>query len=96
MIRHIVFFSAKSQKDVEAIHAGLAALDQIPHHQRFEVSLNRKTDPTSDTIDVVVYAEFADDAALDAYRADPVYKETVKVVKPLRELRFSADFVAKS
>ncbi len=96
MIRHIVFFSAKNPKDVEAVRSGLSALSQIPHHQKFEVSLNRKTDPTSDAVDVVVYAEFADDASLNAYRAHPVYTETIKVVKPLRELRFSADFVTKS
>jgi quinol monooxygenase YgiN len=94
MIRHIVFFSAKNPNDVEAIREGLSTLSEIPHHQSFEVSLNRKTDPMSDAIDVVVYAEFADDAALAAYRAHPVYKEGVKIVKPLRELRFSADMLA--
>jgi hypothetical protein len=91
MIRHIVFFSARDPDDIEAIRAGLSALGRIPHHQKFDVSLNRKTDPISDAIDVVVYAEFADDAALNAYRAHPIYRETVKAVKPLRELRFSAD-----
>jgi quinol monooxygenase YgiN len=94
MIRHIVFFSAKDPKNVGAIRRGLAALAQIPHSQKFEVSLNRKSDPLSGAVDVVVYAEFADDAAVEAYRAHPVYKETIKVVKPLRELRFSADVVA--
>ena len=94
MIRHIVFFSAKNPEDVDAIRDGLVALGQIPHHLKFEVSLNRKTDPTSDAIDVVVYAEFANDEALNAYRAHPIYNDTIKVVKPMRELRFSADFEA--
>jgi hypothetical protein len=94
MIRHIVFFSAKNPNDIEAIREGLSTLGKIPHHQKFEVGLNRKTDPKSDAIDVVVYAEFPDDAALAAYRAHPVYKEAVKIVKPLRELRFSADMLA--
>lgn len=94
MIRHIVFFSAKDPKDIETVRAGLARLAAIPHASRFEVSLNRKTDPLSGAIDVVVYAEFADDAALRAYRAHPVYIETTRIVKPLRELRFSADIVA--
>jgi quinol monooxygenase YgiN len=95
MIRHIVFFSAKDPKNAEAIREGLSALAQIPHSLTFEVSLNRKSDPLSAAIDVVVYGEFADDAAVDAYRAHPVYKETIKVVKPLRELRFSADVLAR-
>jgi Stress responsive A/B Barrel Domain len=94
MIRHIVFFSAKDPKDVETIREGLSALAKIPHSLAFEVSLNRKSDPLSGAIDVVVYGEFADDEAVDAYRAHPIYIETIKIVKPLRELRFSADVVA--
>ena len=94
MIRHIVFFSAKDPNDIEAIRAGLLKLGQIPHQSKFEVSLNRKSDPVSGVIDVVVYAEFANDAALAAYRAHPIYVETTRNVKPLRELRFSADVEA--
>ncbi len=96
MIRHIVFFSAKKSENVEAIRDGLMRLATIPHSLAFEVSVNRKTDPLSGAIDVVVYAEFKDDAALQAYRNHPVYKETTALVKPMRELRFSADVVAKA
>ncbi|TIU17064.1 MAG: Dabb family protein, partial [Mesorhizobium sp.] len=60
----------------------------------FEVTLNTKVDPLSDEVDVVVYAEFADDAALAAYKAHPLYARTTSKVKPLRELRYSADVVA--
>lgn len=91
MIRHIVFFSAKDPNDADAICAGLSRLGHIPHSTKFEVSLNRKSDPLSNAIDVVVYAEFADDSALAAYRAHPLYAETTQIVKPMRELRFSAD-----
>jgi hypothetical protein len=94
MIRHIVFFSAKDPKDLGTIKTGLEALAKIPYSQKFEVSFNRKHDPISDVIDVVVYGEFADDAALEAYRNHPIYNETIKVVRPLRQMRFSADFVA--
>lgn len=96
MIRHIVFFSAKEPRNIEAIRVGLTRLATIPHSLTFEVSVNRKTDPLSAAIDVVVYAEFKDDAALQAYRNHPVYKETTALVKPMRELRFSADVVAKN
>lgn len=94
MIRHIVFFSAKRPEDVAAIETGLRTLGEIPHSSRFEVARNSKVDPLCDAIDVVVYAEFADDVALAAYKAHPLYAETTRRVRPMRELRFSADIVA--
>lgn len=92
MIRHIVFFTAKRSEDVEAIRSGLARLGDIPHARAFEVVANGKVDPMGNDIDVVVYAEFADEAALAAYKAHPIYAETTRQVRPLRELRYSADF----
>lgn len=94
MIRHIVFFSARRKEDVEAVRSGLLALGNIPHSRVFEVTLNTKVDPMSDEIDVVVYAEFENEAALAAYKAHPLYARTTSEVKPLRELRYSADVVA--
>ena len=94
MIRHIVFFSARRKEDVEAVRTGLQALGNIPHSSLFEVTINTKVAPVSDGIDVVVYAEFADDAALAAYKAHPLYGQPNSKVKPLRELRYSADVVA--
>lgn len=94
MIRHIVFFSARRDADVPSVLHGLKALGAIRHAEKFEVSLNTKVDPLGDEIDVVVYAEFRDQAALAAYKADPIYAETTARVRPLRELRFSADIVA--
>lgn len=94
MIRHIVFFTAKDPADIDAIHQGLKRLGEIKHSSKFEVTVNSKSDPLSDVVDVVVYAEFANEAALNAYRADPIYAQTTKLVKPLRELRFSADIKA--
>ncbi|MGC5841325.1 Dabb family protein [Mesorhizobium abyssinicae] len=94
MIRHIVFFSVRRKEDVEAVRSGLLELGRIPHSTHFEVTLNTKVDLFSNAIDVVVYAEFEDDAALAAYKAHPLYAETTSRVKPLRELRYSADVVA--
>lgn len=91
MIRHIVFFSAKRPENVEAIREGLKALGTIPHSTLFEVSLNSKVDPQSNEVDVVVYAEFPDAAALAAYKAHPTYAQTTAKVRPLRELRVCAD-----
>ena len=94
MIRHIVFFSARQGEDVEAVRSGLTALAEIPHSTLFEVSLNTKVDPLSSEIDVVVYAEFEDAAALAAYKAHPDYAKVTERVRPMRELRFSADIVS--
>ena len=92
MIRHIVFFSARRKEDVEAVRDGLMALGKIPHSSLFEVTLNTKVDPLSDAIDVVVYAEFEDDAALAAYKAHPLYQRSIELVRPLREIRMAADY----
>jgi hypothetical protein len=94
LIRHIVFFSAKRRENIEAMRAGLMALGTIPYSTLFEVALNTRVDPLSDEIDVVVYAEFPDEAALAAYKAHPTYAETTAKVRPMRELRFSADVAA--
>lgn len=94
MIRHIVFFSARHRDEVEIVRQGLEALGAIPHSRIFEVLPNSKVDPFSDEVDIVVYAEFEDHAALAAYKAHPLYAETTRKVKPLRELRISADIVS--
>jgi hypothetical protein len=93
LIRHIVFFSARTSEDIAAIKAGLEPLGQIPYSSVFEVSLNAKVDPLCDAIDIVVYAEFPGQAELAAYKAHPIYAEATRNVKPLRELRYSADVI---
>ncbi|SFE65801.1 Dabb family protein [Roseivivax sediminis] len=92
MIRHIVFFTARHDGDIEAIRDGLRKLTGIPHAQHLEIALNRKSDPNSKEVDVVVYGEFADDAALAAYKAHETYAESIRQVKPLREMRFAVDY----
>ena len=95
MIRHIVFFSAADPEDVERIREGLLMLADIPHSSHFEVGRNMHSDTISaDRVDLVVYGEFADEAALAAYKAHPVYAECIARVRPLRELRIAADFKA--
>lgn len=92
MIRHIVFFRARRREDVEAVFEGLSLLKSIPHASLLEVALNGQMDQIANDIDVVVYGEFADPASLAAYKAHPLYTEAVRQVRPLRELRFAADF----
>lgn len=91
MIRHIVFFSVRPDIDVATVREGLMRLGTIPHSDVFEVMVNTKTDVLSDEVDLVVYAEFADAAALEAYKAHPTWAETTAKVRPMRELRISAD-----
>ncbi|MHA6644581.1 Dabb family protein [Mesorhizobium sp. A623] len=94
MIRHIVFFSVKRKDEIEAVRSGLMSLGKIPHSSHFDVAYNTKVDPFCDQIDLVVYAEFEDEAALAAFKAHPLYADTTAKVKPMRELRFSADIKA--
>lgn len=92
MIRHIVFFSARDKSDIDAIVDGLSVLAKIPHSLHFEVARNMHADRISSDIDVVVYGEFADAAALEAFKAHPLYERSTATVRPLRELRFAADY----
>ena len=92
MIRHIVLFSAKDKVDIDRIVDGLSVLTAIPHARRLEIARNRKTDQLGNDIDVVVYGEFENEAELAAYKAHDLYKESIKRVRPLRELRCAADY----
>ncbi len=94
MIRHIVFFSAKDQADLPDIMSGLRTLGNIPNALTLEVQANLLADALSNEIDVVVYGEFADQEALDAYKAHPIYQRAIELVRPLREIRIAADIVA--
>ncbi len=94
MIRHIVLFRARDPKDARAVRDGLRYLHAIPSATLLEVEFNARKDAWSDEIDVVVYGEFEDEAALDAFKAHPVYEETIRLVKPMRDLRFAVDYQA--
>lgn len=92
MIRHIVLFSAKDKAQIDQIVEGLSVLTTIPHARRLEVARNRKSDQLGNDIDVVVYGEFDDETELAAYKAHDLYQESIRRVRPLRELRFAADY----
>lgn len=94
MIRHIVFFTVKPE-NLEAVRTGLSILTDIPHARVLEIGTNEKTDRFDRGIDLVVYGEFDDAAALAAYQAHPLYEESIRRVKPLREERFAADYVVE-
>jgi len=92
MIRHIVLFTAKDKGDIDKMIDGLSSLRAIPHARRLEVVRNRKTDQLGNDIDVVVYGEFDSEAELAAYKAHDLYQASTTRLRPLRELRFAADY----
>ncbi|WGR90729.1 Dabb family protein (plasmid) [Bradyrhizobium sp. ISRA443] len=96
MIRHIVLFAAKNEAQIDQIVEGLAVLATIPHARRLEIARNRKADQFDNDIDVVVYAEFDNETELAAYKAHGLYQEAIRLVRPLRELRFAADYDAST
>jgi hypothetical protein len=94
MLRHIVFFTARDPKDREAIFDGLSLLVQSPHAKHFEIGRNLKSDPISGaTPDFVVYGEFESEEQLTAFKADPLYQQSIDIVRPLRDMRVAADFL---
>lgn len=96
MLRHIVFFSVKESQSVERVRELLSQLATIPAVRHLEVQPNIRKDQLSSEVDLVVYAEFEDEAALEAYKAHPIYAETTRIVQPLRDLRLAADVVAET
>ncbi|MCV6584729.1 MAG: Dabb family protein [Marinibacterium sp.] len=90
-IRHIVFFSAKDKADIDRIVEGLSILATIPGSRCFEVRRNTRQDQLGNDVDVVVYGEFDDAAALEAYKQHPIYQQSIDLVRPLRDMRIAAD-----
>ncbi|KZY35045.1 stress responsive protein [Roseovarius sp. HI0049] len=95
MIRHIVFFTLRDRADLDRVRDGLTLLADIPHSSHWEVSPNLNADTLTEApVDLVVYAEFPDDAALAAYKTHPLYQKAIAIVKPLRDTRIAADIEA--
>jgi len=91
LIRHIVFFTAPADQ-LEKVRAGLSILTAIPHARLLEIGTNIKTDQLGTDVDLVVYGEFEDEAALAAYKAHPDYQRSIDLVRPIREMRMAADY----
>ena len=97
MIRHIAFFSAIDPDDLDAIEAGLWVLKDNPHAVRFSVSRNLKLDKIPGPHpDFVVMADIETEADLAAYKAHPLYAESIRLVRPLRDIRVAADLLIET
>lgn len=92
MIRHIVFFTVANPEHLDAVRAGLSILTENPHALKLEIGTNLKTDQLGGEVDFIVYGEFADEGALAAYKAHPLYQQSIDLVRPLREMRIAADY----
>ena len=91
MIRHIVLFSARDPKNIRIIRDGLRNLKAIPSANILEVEYNNQKDQWSNEVDVVVYGEFKSEKELAEFKSHKIYKDTINVIKPLRELRIAVD-----
>lgn len=91
MIRHIVFFTVRKENH-EAVRAGLSRLTGISHATKLEIGENLKRDQWGNEVDFIVYGEFETEADLAAFQQHPDYQFSTETVKPLREMRFAADF----
>jgi hypothetical protein len=92
MIRHIVAFSAKDPAEIGMIQEALKRLGEIPGVRDFHVAPNAKRDSLSTEMDVVLEATFDTWADLEAYKAHPIYQDTIAVVRPRREQRMVLDY----
>ena len=96
MIRHIVMFSCQNEADRETIYRGLSVLTGIEHAALLEVSYNEKIDQIANEIDVIVYGEFATIEDFRAYKAHPLYEESIRRVRHLRDVRVAADYTVSN
>ncbi|HWU49516.1 MAG TPA: Dabb family protein [Asticcacaulis sp.] len=96
MIRHIVMFNAKTPADRDAVYRGLSVLTQIPQAKLLEVAYNEKIDQIANDIDIVVYGEFETLEDFRAYKAHPLYEESIRQVRHLRDVRVAADYTVSA
>jgi quinol monooxygenase YgiN len=97
MIRHIVMWKLKDDAGVAARSQNArrvkewleACADIVPGILRFEAVLAQ--DGWESTCDVMLYAEFASRAALEAYNAHPQHQLLKARVAPLRDVRHCFD-----
>jgi hypothetical protein len=95
MIRHIVMFNA-SADNRDAVYRGLSVLTQIPQAKLLEVAYNEKIDQIANDIDIIVYGEFETLEDFRAYKAHPLYEESIRQVRHLRDVRVAADYTVSA
>ncbi len=95
MLKHVVIWKIKDPAQ-KARHAALVKSEleslagRIPGLLRIEVGVDIGYD--ADAHDVVLYSEFTDRAALDAYQPHPLHLAVKKVIGPLLSARHVVDW----
>jgi len=92
MIKHIVFFTAKNADDIDAIYDGLKMLETIECDGTVRIHRNLKIDQIGNDVDIIVYGEFKNNAAMQTYKSHPTYQKSINTVRPLRDMRVAANF----
>lgn len=99
MIKHIVMFELKNEyagkskeENLPLVLKTLRGLANIEGVKDLKVHLNNKSDPYSKEADLVLEATFESQEALELYRNDPAYMESISIVKPLRLNRWAVDY----
>ena len=88
-----MLFTAREEQHKQTILDGLSLLKGIPDCLHLEVGTNTRHDPVSEiSPDFIVYAEFASDEQLAAFKRHELYQASIDIVRPLREKRIAADF----
>mgnify|MGYP001163333112 FL=1 len=97
MIKHIVFWKFKAHAEgadrqtnvLKARRLLDRCADIVPGTLRYEV-LARQSGWDA-TVDLMLYAEFSDAQALEAYQQHPTHLEVKRLMGPLREARDGLD-----
>lgn len=99
MIRHIVMFELKDEyegrgknENMSLAKRTLESLADIEWVDQLSVHINKKSDPWSKEIDIVLEAEFENIEKLKKYQDDTLYQKSIDIVKPLRKNRWVVDY----
>jgi quinol monooxygenase YgiN len=91
MIKHIVMWKLKDPLDAPRFQAELATCAQlVPGMLTFEVAI--RTPALDANCDVVLYSEFTDAAALNAYQMHPHHQQISAGLGALRDSRSILDY----
>ena len=98
MVKHIVFWKLKEEANGQGKAANAAAIKQklealagqIEGLLRIEVGMDFIH--SSESVDVVLYSEFTDKAALDFYQQHPLHKAVMPFIAEARSERRVVDY----
>lgn len=87
-----MFFGVTDPAKIDHVLAILRGYADIPGVERLHAERNLKCDAWSNDVDIVLDITFPSRAALEAYRAHPIYRAGTAAIRPLRTIRIAADY----